>query len=129
MTQLGLRRESFLVGDLRWLGSKRGVDSAQTVTLDISAFIAADLVTEGNYIKSGEPLKEATVDGTTKYIPYGGSGTLAGFLLTDITVDPRLPDTADAVAPMLDFGRINLSKLPSPVAASATTTGQFVFKP
>lgn len=129
MTQLGPRRESFLVGDLTWLGSKRGVDSAQTVTLDVSAFIAADLVTDGNYIKSGNPLKAATVDGDTKYVPYGGTGTLAGFLLTDISVDPRLPDTADATAPMLDFGRIRRSNLPAPVGATPTTTGQFVFLP
>lgn len=129
MTQLRIRRESFLVGDLRWLGSKRGVDSARTVTLDVSAFVAAGLVTDGNYIKSGEPLKEATVDGSTKYVPYAGAGTLAGFLLTDITVDPRLDDTADAVAPMLDFGRIIRSKLPSTVGAAPTTSGQFVFRP
>lgn len=127
MVQLGLRRESYLTGDLTWLGSKRGVDSARTVTLDVSAFSAAGKVTTGNYIKSGEPLKEATVDGTKKFIPYGGTGTLAGFLLTDATVDPRLPATSDVVAPMLDFGRIKLSKLPSTVASNATTSGSFVF--
>lgn len=127
MTQLRKRHESFLTGDLTWLGSKRGVDSAQTVTLDVSAFESAGLVTEGYYIKSGNPLKAATVDGATKYVPYAGSGTLAGFLLTDIFVDPRLDNTADAVAPMLDFGRIRRSKLPAAVGATPTTSGQFVF--
>jgi hypothetical protein len=128
MTQLRKRHESFLVGDLTWLGSKRGVDSAQTVTLDVSAFQAADLVTEGYYIKSGQPLKAATVDGTTKYVPYANTGTLAGFLLTDQFIDPRLDDTADTVAPMLDFGRIRTSKLPTTgFPASPTTSGQFVF--
>ena len=125
--QLRMRRDSIGVGDLTWLASKRGVDSARTVTLDVSAFRTADLITDSNYIKSGEPLKEATVDGTKKFVPYGGSGTLAGFLLTDQTVSPDLDDTADVVAPMLDFGRIRLSKLPSTVAANATTSGSFVF--
>src|SRR5262245_58526304 len=127
MTQLGLRRESFGIGDLTWLGSRHGVDNARTCTVDVSAFVSAGKVNNG-YIKSGEPVKEATVGGSVLMVPYAGTGTLAGFLLTDVPVDPRLdPATSDAVAPLLDHGRVVLSKLPSTVAANATTSGQFVF--
>lgn len=127
MTQIGLRKTSYLTGDLTWLGSKFGVDEARTVTVDVSAFRSASKITAGSYIKSGEPVKSASVDGSTKYVPYGGSGTLAGFLLTDVPVDPRLADTVDATAALLDHGRVILSKLPSTVASNATTSGQFIF--
>ena len=125
MVQLGLRRETLGVDDLTWLGSARGVDSARSATIDLSAWTSK--VTAGNYIKSGEPAKFATVDGKQKLVPYAGSGTLAGFILTPTHVDPRLPNTADIVVPLLDFGRIILANLPSTVASSATTSGSFVF--
>lgn len=127
MTQLGFRRETFGVDDLTWLGSARGVDTARTATLDVSAFVSASKVTPGNFIKSGEPVKFATVDGRQKLVPYGGTGTLAGFVLTPTHVDPRLDGTKDAVVPLLDFGRIILANLPSTVASNATTSGSFVF--
>src|SRR3990167_641807 len=126
MTQLGLRRESFGVDDLTWLGRPHGVDNARPAPIDLSAWKSASKVND-NYIKSGEPAKFATVGGVKLLVPYGGSGTLAGFILTPTHVDPRLPDTADIVVPLLDHGRVILSKLPSEVAASATTSGQFVF--
>lgn len=126
MTQLGLRRERFGVDDLTWLGSSDGVDHARTETIDLSAWKSASKVTD-NYIKSGEPAKYATVSGVKLLVPYGGTGTLAGFILTPTHVDPRLPDTADVVVPLLDRGRIILSKLPSTVAANATTSGLFIF--
>lgn len=129
MTQLGLRRETFGVDDLTWLGSRRGVDTAQTATIDLSAWKSANKITTGNYIKSGEPAKYATVGGKKKLVPYAGSGTLAGFLLTPTHVDPRLGDDADIVVPLLDFGRIVVANLPSghQVGANPTTSGQFVF--
>lgn len=131
--QLGLRRESFGIGDLTWLASRRGVDTARTITLDVSAFRDASKVTTGNYIKSGEPIALVTVSGDLKGVPYnssgsGGTNVLAGFLLTDITLDSRVKSAEeDSPAPLLDFGRIKRAKLPSTVPANATTTGQFVF--
>ena len=130
MVQLGLRRESFGVDDLTWLGSRRGVDTARTATIDLSAWKSANKVTFGNYIKSGEPAKFATVGGKQKLVPYAGSGTLAGFILTPTHVDPRLTDAdADIVVPLLDFGRIVVANLPSghQVGANPTTSGQFVW--
>lgn len=126
MVQLGLRRESFGVDDLTWLGSRRGVDTARSATIDLSAWVSASKVQPGNFIKSGEPAKWADVDGKKKLVPYAGSGTLAGFILTPTHVGPKAGD-ADIVVPLLDFGRIILANLPSAVATSATTSGQFVW--
>lgn len=122
MTQLAPRVESFGAGDQSWLGSKHGTDAARTVTIDVTA--AASKIANG-VIKSGEPL--AIVDGLA--VPYNAGGTggaevLAGFLLTD---QPVIAGAGNVVAPLLDHGRIILSKLPSTVAADATTSGQFIF--
>ena len=58
--------------------------------------------------------------------PYDGTGTLAGFLLTDQSVNA---DGGDIVAPLLDHGRIVLANLPTAttVEADASTSGSFVF--
>jgi hypothetical protein len=122
MTQLSPRVETFGAGDQSWLGSDHGVDSARTVTINVTA--AAGKIANG-VIKGGEAL--AIVAGLA--VPYnsGGSGgteVLAGFLLQDT---PVVTGAGNVVAPLLDHGRVILSKLPSTVTASATTTGQFVF--
>ena len=125
MTQLAKRKEKFGIGDLTWLGSKWGVNEARTCTIDVAAFNTATKIVD-NYVKAGEPVKEATAGGKTKMVPYAGTGTLAGFILTDVPADPTL---GDAVAPLLDHGRVILSKLPPGhgVTAAATTSGQFIF--
>lgn len=122
---LSVRNESFGAGDQTWLGSAHGTSSARTVTINRSALTKATHFPE-NRLKSGFPL--ALVAG--KCVPYnaagsGGTEVLAGFLFTDQSVK----DTGgDIVAPLLDHGRIRLSKLPvAGVLATATTTGQFVF--
>lgn len=122
MTQLSPRVETFGAGDQSWLGSKFGTDEARTFTINVGASSAK--ITNGQ-IKSGEAF--AIVAGLG--VPYnsGGSGgteILAGFLLTDQSV---VSGAGNVVAPLLDHGRVILSKLPSTVTASATTTGQFVF--
>jgi hypothetical protein len=122
MTQLSPRVETFGAGDQSWLGSDHGVDSARTVTINVAS--SSGKIANG-VIKGGEAL--AIVSGLA--VPYnsGGSGgteILAGFLLQDT---PIVTGAGNAVAPLLDHGRIILSKLPSTVTDSATTTGQFVF--
>ncbi|HLT11821.1 MAG TPA: hypothetical protein VK028_13630 [Micromonosporaceae bacterium] len=122
MSQFAPRVETFGAGDQSWLGSKHGTDAARTVTINVTA--ASAKITDG-HIKSGEPL--AIVDGLA--VPYNsggsdGSEVLAGFLLTDQTVTAG---AGNVVAPLVDHGRIILSKLPSTVAADATTSGQFIF--
>ncbi|TWS20783.1 potassium transporter [Tsukamurella asaccharolytica] len=118
------RTETFGAGNLSWLGSKHGVDAARTVTISRSALTEATHYPKG-YLPSGTPL--ALVDG--KAVPFnavgtGGTEVLAGFLLTDQQV---AKGGGDIVAPLLDHGRVILSKLPAPVTASATTSGQFIF--
>lgn len=120
--QLSPRVETWSAGNLSWLGSAHGTDAGRTITINVTA--AAAKIVNG-YIKSGEPL--AIVSGLA--VPYnsGGSGgteVLAGFLLNDV---PVVTGAGNAVAALLDHGRIILSKLPSAVLATATTTGQFVF--
>jgi hypothetical protein len=64
-------------------------------------------------LKGGEPVKITAGN----YVPYGGTGSLVGFILNDI---PVRTDGGDIVAPMLDRGRINVNYLPSTVAVGAT---------
>ncbi|AMU55751.1 potassium transporter [Mycobacteroides abscessus] len=121
---LTVTTERFSSGNLSWLGSKHGTDAARTVTISRAALTAATHYPDG-YLKSGTPL--AIVAG--KAVPFNASGSdgsevLAGFLFTDQRVKAG---GGDIVAPLLDHGRIVLSKLPSPVTADAATTGQFIF--
>lgn len=131
MTQLTPVIEHFGPGDQSWLGSRRGVDTAQTVTLDATA--VAGLVTSG-YIPSGIPL--AYNPTTRKHEPYnsGASGgtaylaTLAGFLVADvpIVIAPGESGVGDIVAAMLDTGRILVNRLPVAFTPPANS-GNFVF--
>lgn len=117
MSQFGIRSESFGAGDQSWIGSTHGIDSAKTVTLDPTAW-AAKLTSDG-VLKSGEAM--AMSDGLA--VPYvAGTNTLVGFLLTDQTIRAN---GGNATVPCVWHGRIILSKLPSTVAANATTSGLF----
>lgn len=121
---LTLRTESFGAGDQTWLGSAHGTSSARTVTINKSTLTDGTHYTNGQ-LKSGFPVAIVS----NKAVPYnsggtGGTNILAGFILTDQSVKSG---GGDIVAPMLDHGRVRLSKLPFAVAATATTTGQFVF--
>jgi len=120
MTNLNVRTESFGGSDDRWLGSREGLATAQTVTLDAGAFPAGTYV--GGVVKSGTPL--AKVGGLA--VPYtagavDGSEVLAGFLATDQDVS-----NGDAVAPLLDRGRIRTAFLPVAFTAPAGAS-RFVF--
>ncbi|QDF19738.1 capsid decoration protein [Mycobacterium phage LilSpotty] len=123
MTQLGIRTESFGAGDQSWLLSRRGADAPASATLDPTAWTSK--TSEGR-IKSGEPF--AIVSNLA--VPYdsageGGTEVLAGFILTDQSVRS---DGGNVTFPYVWEGRIKLSKLPSTVAADATTTGTFVLE-
>lgn len=128
---LNVRTETFGAGNLSWLGSKRGTNECRTITIKRSALTKNTHYPDGT-LKSGFALAKISDSGKEKYVPYNsaeddGTEVLAGFLFTD----QQVRDTGgDIVAPLLDAGRIKLAKLPatSPtVAATATTTGQFVF--
>ena len=121
---LALSTETFGAGNQSWLGSKHGTDACRTGTIDREALTKETHFPDGR-LKSGFPLAKVG----DVYVPYAsgganGTGTIAGFLFTDQSVRDG---GGDIVAPILDHGRVILSKLPAPVAANATTTGQFVF--
>ena len=123
MTQLGIRSESVGAGDQSWLGSRHGADTPRSNTLDPTAWTAK---TVAGVIKSGEPY--AVVSGLA--VPYnsggtGGTNVLAGFILTDT---PVVAGAGNVTFPGVWHGRIVLSKLPSTVTASATTSGSFVWE-
>ena len=87
-----------------WLGSRRGTSTGQTVTIDGTKLTA--FAKEG-FIPSGIPLKKSDSGG--KFEPVAAtSDVLAGFLLTSQSWEGE----GDIVAPMLDTGRIRLSRLP-----------------
>lgn len=120
MSQLAPRTESFGAGDQSWLGSRHGTDVAKSVTLDPSAWTAK--VSDGR-IKSGEPFKMSN----NLAVPYAGTGTLAGFILTDQSISSG---GGNATVPAVWHGRIILSNLPEGhgVAANATQSGQFLLE-
>lgn len=125
-----LKSETIGGGDQSWLGSTHGIANARTEVLDISTFTAGTHYPNG-YIPSGLPV--AKVGGVL--VPYDategtvtGAGVLAGFVLTDQAV----VGTSDFGVPVLDHGRVIVSKLPisftAPAAAAkrAATTVVFV---
>ncbi|AMU71436.1 potassium transporter [Mycobacteroides abscessus] len=123
MTQLAPRTESVGAGDQSWLGSRHGTETPKSATLDPSAWTSK---TTAGVIKSGESF--AVVGGLA--VPYNGSGSggtnvLAGFVFTDQSVRAG---AGNLTFPGIWHGRIILSKLPSPVAADATTSGLFVLE-
>lgn len=118
MTQLQKTSETFGGTDQRWLGSREGTDTAETVTLDHDSW--DDKVVNGR-LKGGEPIKITA----GKYVPYGGTGSLVGFLLNDV---PFRVGSGDKVAPMLNRGRIIVKYLPSTVAVGATLAAGARFK-
>jgi len=118
MTNLGIRSESLYGGsDDRWLGSREGLSTARTVTLAADAFGAGTF--PGGVVKSGTPLAKSG----DKRVPFTGAEdqVLEGFLATDQNVTH-----GDAVAPMIDRGRVRVAFLPVPFEAPAGSS-RFVF--
>lgn len=127
-----LRTEVIGTGDMSWLDSTHGMFNARTVTIDISAFTAGTHFPNG-YIPSGTPvaLVSAGIVGpyTVLEATTTGLGILAGFILTDVTVN----GADDFAAPMISHGRVNVAKVPyasfvAPIAAAkrASVTIDFV---
>lgn len=128
-----LKSESFGAGDQSWLSSTHAIRNGRTVTIDISAFTAGTHYPDG-YIPSGTPLAIVAnlavpydkTEGTTT-----GAGVLAGHLLTDQPV----VGTVDFPAPLLDHGRVIVSKVPysggfaAPVAAAKRANVTIVYVP
>lgn len=116
---LKMTKESYGGSKLSWLGSRRGVDTARTVTIDRSKL--ADAVVVAGVLPAGTPLAVAGA----KVAPYTGAEeeVFAGFLLTDQAVKAG---GGDIVAPLLDHGRVIVAKLPVAFTAPDNATS-FVF--
>lgn len=114
MTNLGIRSESLYGGsDDRWLGSREGLATARTVTLDAAAFPAGTY--PGGVVKSGTPIEKSG----DLFVPYT-AGELH-FLATDQNVT-----NGNAVAPAIDRGRIRTEFLPVAFTAPEGSS-RFVF--
>ena len=112
-----LLEEAYGTGDQSWLASAHGIANCRTETVDVSAFTKATHYPDG-YLRSGQPV--AKVGGLL--VPYDategtvtGAGILAGHLFTDQPV----VGTADFAAPLLDHGRVKVSRVPGTFAAPA----------
>lgn len=117
-------------GDQTWLASTRGITKNRTVKLNLASFTVDPAK---GYIPSGTPLALVTSDDAgLEAVPYDGTegtvtgaGILAGFLFTD---QVKVAGTVDEYinAPLLDHGRIRISRLPvafvAPVAAAKKNT-------
>jgi hypothetical protein len=121
MTQLQKTSETFGGTDQRWLGSREGMDTQETVTLDHDAW--AGKVVNGR-LKGGEPIKITS----GKYVPYAGTGSLVGFLGQDVPFRVDATNKPDKVVAMLNRGRIIVKYLPSTVAVGATLAAGARFK-
>ena len=103
--------------DPSWLGSAHGLDSTETVTLDVSKFVEATHYPDGA-ILGGNPIAKVTATGL--YGPYTtadtttGLGVLVGFLVGTQQVDGQ----TKLVAAMLTHGKIREARLPFPVDAA-----------
>lgn len=130
-----MKSETYGAGDQSWLGSAHGIYNGRTETIDISAFTAGTHYPNG-YIPSGTPVALSA----GLLVPYDktegtvtGAGILAGFILTDQPIPAG--STADFAAPLLDHGRVKVSKVPynntftfaAPVAAAKSATSNFVY--
>lgn len=125
-----LKSETFGAGDLSWLGSDHGIANGRTEKLDISTFTAGTHYPDG-YIKSGTPVSlvggvlvpYVATEGTTT-----GNGVLAGFVLTDQSTD----GVEDIAVPLIDHGRVRVSKLPitfvAPTAEVKRANVNFVYQ-
>lgn len=123
MTQLGIRSESVGAGDQSWLGSRHGTDTPKSATLNPSAWTSK---TTNGVIKSGEPF--ALASGLA--VPYAsgasdGTEVIYGFILTNVSV---VSGAGNVTFPALRHGNVILSKLPSTVAATAKTSGNFTWE-
>lgn len=104
--------QTYGTGDQSWLGSDHAIWNGRTEILDISAFTAGTHYPNG-YFPSGTPV--ALVAGVL--VPYDktegvttGAGVLAGHIFTDQPVPAG--STADFAVPVLDHGRVKVSKVP-----------------
>lgn len=117
---------------MRWLGSPHGVETAETITLDVALFTEADHYPDG-VIKAGTVLAR---NAAGEYGPAGNETENVGFLSADLRV--KTTDVADStrlIGALLIMGKIIKSELPVATgtaggldpATEAALNGAFVF--
>lgn len=113
--------ETYGSGDMSWLGSTHGIGNARTVLVDPKNFTKATHYPNG-YIRSGQPV---TLDTNGIAAPYTGAEgeTFDGFILTDQVTDGEVT----FAAPLLDHGRVRVTRLPVDFTAPAATTDKTTF--
>lgn len=105
--------EEFAYDSQSWLGSRRGTDTARTVTID-----AATVAKFDGFIPSGIPLKKGE---NGKYVAVDAAAdVLEGFVLT---AQP-IRGAGDVIAPLLDTGRVRASRLPEAAFDVTTLTAE-----
>ncbi len=100
-------------GDQSWLGSRHGVENAQTGTLSASAFVAA----VDGVVPSGTPVKEQA----GKLVPAGSDAPL-GFTLVNASVKH-----GDEPVAYVWHGRIKTQKLPVATFTVPSAPGAFTY--
>lgn len=113
---LGITSKSYGGGDDSWMGSRHGVETAQTITLDASAFTIAD-----DIVKSGYPV--ALDHGLA--VPYDPTPVTGNDLYGFVIGDHDISDGDTPVA-VLERGRIKTANLPVTFTSPADP-GLFVF--
>jgi hypothetical protein len=129
-----MKTETYGTGDQSWLGSSHGIGECRTEQLDISAFTGGTHYPNG-YIPSGTPL--AKVGGLmVPYTSAEGTTTNAGILAGHLFTDQPVVGTNDFPVPVLDHGRVRVSKVPTgtdaftaPVAAAKKPNTTIVYLP
>jgi hypothetical protein len=104
--------------DNSWLGSEHGVDSARSVTLDLSTFTEADDYPDG-YLKPGIALGKVSASGEYGKFDSGvtdGRETCVGHLFGTTKVNAG---AAKAGAALLWHGVVVAARLPAGAAPSS----------
>lgn len=111
---LNLRTETYTPAeDHRWLGSKHGTDTAESITLDAATLLA---VFPDGRVPSGVVLGKITATG--KYGPYAagasdGREVARGHLFTTQKVKAVDGSNLDSPAALFWHGRVVVAKLPA----------------
>ena len=118
---MGVKTETFGVGDLSWLGSNHGTDNARTGTIVLANFTAGTHYPKG-YLPSGLAVNCADEANLKPWTDAAGEEL--GFILFDQSVDAS---DAKFAVPVIRHGLIRKANLPVAVTTATGTVGQFTF--
>jgi hypothetical protein len=122
VTSIAVTSGASQVDNHDWLSSNFGLDEPRSITLDISAFTAAQHYPNG-FIPAGMILARLTAS-PYLYVPYldagsGGASTAVGILAFTVPLVSPVVTTNDVGAAMMEMGIVIESKLPYTVGNAA----------